>query len=69
MTRKRYTNLLRSIVTKLATDMDTPFHHIEYRIDAKRMAISLRETYGNYSYAELFKIFEPLAHKYGIGGY
>lgn len=67
MTRKRFIKLLRALATEIANQMDSPIHHIEYRIDERPIAAASRKT--NKSYAEKFKILEPLAHKYGIGNY
>ena len=68
MTRKRYINLLRAILVEY-NKQGIAINTKNLERGLERLPNSYAKEFGEYSYAELFKIFEPNAHMYGIGGY
>lgn len=69
MTRKRYINLLRATLLEMSKHSDVKFNLKNFEQGFGKLHRCYAKEFGNYSYSELWKTFEPIAHKYGIGGY
>lgn len=68
MTRKRYIKLLRAILVEYKKQ-GIAINTKNLEKGFERLPSIYAKEFGEYSYAELFKTFEPNAHMYGIGGY
>ena len=69
MTRKRYINLVRAILTEMPNHSDVKPLFKNFESGFNKLPVIYAKIYGSFSYAELFKAYEHLAHRYGIGGY
>lgn len=69
MTRKRYFNLLRAIFVEMSIQDNVKYNWKNVEKGFPKLRRYYEKEYSKYSYAELFKAFEPAAHRFGIGGY
>ena len=69
MTRKRYINLLRAVLHEMSKHSDVKYNLKNFEQGFSKLPRCYANTFGKYSYSDLWKTFEPVARRYGIGGY